>query len=50
MLEGLKARAQGLGRAARSAGKRSRTLTRLYSTLIGQRERAYLELGRWRTG
>jgi hypothetical protein len=50
MLEGLKARAQGLGRAVRSAGKRSRTLTRLYSKLIGQRERAYLELGRLRTG
>src|SRR5215211_3199316 len=49
MLEGLKARAQGLGRAVRSAGKRSRTLTRLYSTLIGQRERAYLELGRLRS-
>ncbi len=49
MLEDLKARAQGLGRAVRSAGKRSRTLTRLYSTLIGQRERAYLELGRLRS-
>jgi Sulfotransferase domain len=50
MLEGLKARAQGLGRAVRSTGKRSRTLTRLYSKLIGQRERAYLEMGRLRTG
>src|SRR5918994_2555806 len=49
MLEGLKARAQGLERAVRSVGKRSRTLTRLYSTLIGQRERAYLELGRLRS-
>ena len=49
MLEGLKARAQGLGRAVRSAGKRSRTLTRIYSALIGQRERAYLELGRLRS-
>jgi Sulfotransferase domain len=49
MLEGLRARAQGLGRAVRSTGKRSRSLTRLYSTLIGQRERAYLELGRWRS-
>jgi hypothetical protein len=49
MLEGLKASAQGLGRAVRSAGKRSRMLTRLYSTLIGQRERAYLELGRLRS-
>jgi hypothetical protein len=49
MLEGLKARAQGLGRAVRSAGKRSRTLIRLYSTLIGQRERAYLELRRLRS-
>jgi Sulfotransferase domain len=49
MLEGLRARAQVLGRAVRSAGKRSRTLTRIYSTLIGQRERAYLELGRSRS-
>jgi len=48
MLEGLKTRARGFGRAVRSVGKRSRTLTRLYGTLIGQRERAYLELGRWR--
>src|SRR5919112_1336964 len=50
MLEGLKARARGLGRAVRSVGKRNRTLIRLYSTLIGQRERAYFELGRWRKG
>src|ERR687898_900818 len=50
MLESLRARAGGLGRAVRSAGKRSRTLTRLYSALIGQRERAYLELGRLRSG
>ena len=49
MLEGLRARAQGLGRAVRSVGKRSRTLTRLYSALIGQRERAHLELGRLRS-
>src|SRR5215204_4756614 len=49
MLESLKARVQGLGRAARSAGKSSRTLTRIYSTLIGERERAYLELGRLRS-
>jgi hypothetical protein len=49
LVEGLRARAQGLRRAVRSAGKRSRTLTRLYSTLIGQRERAYLELGRLRS-
>ena len=48
MLEGLKARAQVLGRAVRSAGKRNRSLIRLYSTLVGQRERAYLELGRLR--
>jgi hypothetical protein len=48
MLEGLRARALGLGRTVRSAGKRSRTLTRIYSTLVGQRERAYLELGRSR--
>jgi hypothetical protein len=46
MLEGLRAHAQGLGRAVRSVGKRSRTLTRIYSKLVGQRERAYLELGR----
>jgi hypothetical protein len=49
MLESLRTRARGLRRAVRSAGKRSRTLTRLYSTLLGQRERAYLELGRWRS-
>jgi hypothetical protein len=49
MLEGLRARARELGRTARSVGKRSGTLTRLYSFLLGQRERAYLELGRWRS-
>jgi hypothetical protein len=49
MLESMRARARGLGRAVRSAGKRSKTLTRLYSILIGQRERAYLELGRLRS-
>ena len=49
MLEGLRARAQELGRAARSAAKGSRTLTRLYSTLVGQRERAYLALRRSRS-
>ena len=49
MLEGLKARALGLGRSARSVGKRSRTLTRLYSTIVGQRERAYLRLVRSRS-
>lgn len=49
MLESLMARALGLGRAVRSAGKRSRTLTRIYSRLIGERERAYLELGRLRS-
>ncbi len=49
MLEGLKAHFTRLGRAARSAGKRSSTLTRIYSRLIGERERAYLELGRLRT-
>ena len=49
MFEGLRARARELGRTVRSVGKRSRTLTRLYSFLLGQRERAYLELGRWRS-
>jgi hypothetical protein len=49
MLESLKARAEGIGRAVRSAGKRSRTLTRIYATLVGQRERAYLALGRSRS-
>ena len=49
MFEGLKAGARRIGRDVRSAGKRSRTLTRIYSALIGQRERAYLELGRWRS-
>jgi hypothetical protein len=49
MLEDLKARVRRLGRTLRSAGKKSRTLTRLYGTLIGQRERAYLELGRLRS-
>jgi hypothetical protein len=46
MLEALRRRAAWLGRAVRSAGKRSRTLIRVYSRLIGERERAYLELGR----
>ncbi|HEX5850047.1 MAG TPA: sulfotransferase domain-containing protein [Rubrobacter sp.] len=50
VLEGLRGRARELGRAARSLGKRSRTLIRVYSFLLGQRERAYLELGRWRSG
>jgi hypothetical protein len=49
MLESLRARALGLWQAARSAGKRSRTLTLIYSTLIGQRERVYVELGRLRS-
>jgi hypothetical protein len=49
MLEGLRARAERIGRAVRSAGKRSRTLTRIYGTLVGQRERAYLALGRSRS-
>jgi hypothetical protein len=50
MPEGLRARALELGRTVRSVGKRSRTLTRLYGFLLGQRERAYLGLGRWRSG
>jgi hypothetical protein len=49
MLESLKARALGLGRAVRRAGKRNRTLTRIYGRLIGERERTYLELGRLRS-
>jgi hypothetical protein len=49
MLEGLRARALGLGRAVRSAGKRSRTLVGIYGRLMGQRERAYFELGRLRS-
>ncbi len=49
MLEGLRARALGLGRALRRAGKRSRTLTRAYGRLVGERERVYLELGRLRS-
>lgn len=48
MLEALKARAQGLWRAARSAGKRNRTLTRIYGRLLGERGRAYLALDRLR--
>ncbi len=50
MLEGLRARAQELGWAVRSAGKRSPTLVRVYSKLLGQRERVYLALGRSKTG
>jgi hypothetical protein len=50
MLEGVRARVLGLWQAARSAGKRNRTLIRIYSRLIGERERAYLELGRLRSG
>src|SRR5215210_4756923 len=49
MLEGLRARALGLGRAVRRAGKRSRTLTRVYGRLLGERGRAYLELDRLRS-
>jgi hypothetical protein len=49
MLEGLRARVRELGQTVRGVGKRSRTLTRLYSAIIGQRERAYLELGRLRS-
>ena len=49
MIEGLKARALGLGRAVRRAGKSNRTLTRIYFRLLGERERAYLELGRLRS-
>ena len=48
-LEVLRARALGLGRAVRRAGKRNRGLTRIYHRLIGERERAYLELGRLRS-
>jgi hypothetical protein len=50
MLEGLRARARELGWAVRSAGKRSPTLVRVYSKLLGQRERVYLALGRSKTG
>ncbi|HET7271366.1 MAG TPA: sulfotransferase [Rubrobacter sp.] len=49
MLESLRARARGLGRALRRAGKRNRTLIRIYGRLLGERERAYLELGRLRS-
>ena len=49
MLEGLKVRVRGLGRSVRSAAKSRPTLTLIYSVLIGQRERAYLELGRLRS-
>ena len=49
MLEDLRARALGLGRAVRRAGKRNQTLTGIYRRLIGERERAYLELGRLRS-
>ncbi len=49
MLEVMRALATEFGRALRSAGKRSRMLTRIYSRLIGERERAYLELGRLRS-
>ena len=48
MLEDLRARALGVGRAVRRVGRRNRALTRIYRRLIGQRERAYLELGRLR--
>jgi hypothetical protein len=49
MLEGLRARVRGLWQAVKSVGKRNRTLARIYSRLIGERERAYLELGRLRS-
>lgn len=49
MLEGLKARALGLGRAVRRAWKCNPTLTRIYFWLLGGRERAYLELGQLRS-
>jgi len=49
MLEGLRARALGLGRAVRRAGKRNRTLTRVYARLRGERVHAHLELGRLRS-
>ncbi len=50
MLEVLKARALGLWRAARSAGKKNPKVVRTYSRLVGGRERAYLALGRFRSG
>ncbi len=49
MLEDLRARALGLGQAVRRAGRRNLTLTRIYRRLMGERERAYLELGRLRS-
>lgn len=49
MPEDLRARALGLGRAVRRAGKRNRTLTRIYRRLIGEREQANLELVRLRS-
>jgi hypothetical protein len=49
MLEALKVRAQGLWRAARSAGKRNRTLIRIYGRLVGECGRANLALGRLRS-
>ena len=49
MLEDLRARALGLGRSVRRAGRRNRTLNRIYRRLSGERERAYLELGRLRS-
>jgi len=49
MREELRARALGLGRAVRRAGKRNLTFTRIYHRIIGERERAYLELGRLRS-
>jgi hypothetical protein len=49
MNEGLKERARQLGRDLRRAGKRNRTLVRLYEGLSGQRQRVYLELGHLRS-
>jgi hypothetical protein len=45
----LRAYALALGWAVRRAGRRNRTLTRIYGRLLGERERAYLELGRLRS-
>ena len=49
MIEGLKERGRRVGRSLRQAGKGSRTVTRLYEELSGQRRRALFELARLRS-
>ncbi len=49
VIEGLKERGRRVGQALKQAGKKSRTLTRLYEELSGQRRRVRFELARLRS-